>query len=283
HFVYSRIRELFGGNLTGVISGGAPLSPEVSRFINAVGLYCGQGYGMTETSPVIAAQDPEHMRLDSSGLPLDGVEVRIADDQEILVRGPNVMKGYYNDPERTREVIDSDGWLATGDVGRLDEDGYLFVTDRKKDLFKLSTGKYVAPQNIETKLSDSSFIDQAVVTGYQKKYCTALIVPAYENVLRRLKRNEKTPKEPYREDEYVQSLIQHEVDKANRDLSPWETVKRFYLLEEPLRIETGELTPTMKVKRNVVNKRYAEQIESMYEDDDRKEEEGSSESAEALS
>lgn len=282
-FVYSRIRELFGGNLTGVISGGAPLSPEVSRFINAIGLYCGQGYGMTEASPVIAAQDPKHLRLDSSGLPLEGVEVRIAEDQEIMVRGPNVMKGYYNDPEQTREVIDSDGWLATGDVGRLDDDGYLFVTDRKKDLFKLSTGKYVAPQNIETKLSDSSYIDQAVVTGYQKKYCTALIVPAYDNVLRRLKRNGKTAKEPYREDTNVQSLIQQEVDRANRDLSPWETVKRFYLLEKPLRIETGELTPTMKVKRSVVNERYAEQIESMYEEDDSSEDEKGPESAERSS
>jgi len=265
--VYSKIRDLFGGNLTGMISGGAPLSPDIFRFVNALGVYCGQGYGLTETSPVIAVQDPEHMRIGTNGLPLEGVEVRIAEDQEILVRGPNVMKGYFDDTEQTQQVISEDGWLATGDVGRIDDDGYLYVTDRKKDLFKLSTGKYVAPQNIETRLVDSSYIEQAIVTGYQKKYCTALIVPAYENAVRRLKRSGTPPEKPLREDSRVISLIQKEVDSVNRHLSPWETIKRFYLLEKPLSIENDELTPTLKVKRNVVNEKYAEQIESMYIDE----------------
>ncbi|MEX0894174.1 MAG: long-chain fatty acid--CoA ligase [Balneolaceae bacterium] len=271
--VYSNIRELFGGNLRGMISGGASLSPSVFRFINALGVYCGQGYGLTETSPVIAVQDRNHMRVGSSGLPLSNVEVKIAEDNEILTRGPNVMLGYYQQPEMTEEVMAGDGWLKTGDVGKIDEDGYLYITDRKKSMFKLSTGKYVAPQNIENQLVNSGYIEQAVVIGYQRKFCSALIVPNYDNVKKRLMRDGYRPSKPYGEDERVRKLIREEVDKTKKKLSPWETVKKFVLLEAALSVEEGELTPTHKVKRSVVNEKFSKEIESMYEEE--KENEGS--------
>ncbi len=265
--IYSKIRELFGGKLAGVVSGGAALSPDVFRFMNAIGIICVQGYGLTETSPVISVQTPGGMRIGTSGKPLEDVEVKIADDKEILVRGPNVMKGYYKLPEQTKEVFNDEGWFKTGDVGKIDEDGYLYITDRIKSMFKLSTGKYVAPQNVENQISGSGFIEQIVVIGYQRKFCSALIVPAYDNVLKRLKRDGYEPEKPYSKDEKIRELIQQEVDKANKTLSPWEQVKKFVLLEEPLNIESGELTPTMKVKRPVVKEKFNEEIESMYEDE----------------
>ena len=250
-----------------MVSGGAALSPEVFRFGNAIGLIVVQGYGLTETSPVITVQTPQDMKIGSSGRPLRDVEVKIADDGEILTRGPNVMKGYYKNEEKTKEVITEDCWFKTGDIGKLDEDQNLFITDRKKSMFKLSTGKYVAPNNVEGEISGSGFIDQIVVIGYQRKFCSALIVPSYDNVIKRLKRDGYEPDKPYSEDPKVRELIQKEVDKHNKNLSPWETVKKFVLLEEPLTIDDGELTPTMKVKRPVVKEKYKEEIESMYEEE----------------
>ena len=265
--VYSKIRDLFGGKLRGIVSGGAALSPEIFKFINAIGIVCVQGYGLTETSPVITVQSPGAMRIGSSGKPLRNVEVKIADDNEILTRGPHVMKGYYKDEEQTKEVMTDDGWFKTGDIGKIDEDGYLYITDRKKSMFKLSTGKYVAPQNVENQISGSGFIEQVVVIGFQRKFCSALIVPAYDNVLKRLKRDGYEPDKPYSKDEKILELIQQEVDKANKTLSPWEQVKKFVLLEEPLTIDSGELTPTMKVKRPVVLEKFEDEIESMYADE----------------
>lgn len=263
--VYSKVRELFGGNLLGMVSGGAALSPTLFRFMNAMGVICMQGYGLTETSPVLSVNDKDHMRVGSSGRPLSNVEIKIAEDGEILAKGPNVMQGYYNNKEKTEEVFTEDGWFMSGDVGKL-EDGYLFVTDRKKSVFKLSTGKYVAPQTIENRLSESGYIDQAVVIGYKRKFCSALIVPNYDNVEKRLKSMGKSLSDDPTKDEAVHNLIQKEVNKVNSDLSPWETVKKFVLLEEPFTIESGELTPTHKVKRPVVNERYEDEIESMYAD-----------------
>lgn len=264
--IYSKIRELFGGNLGGVVSGGAALSPEVFKFMNAIGIICVQGYGLTETSPVITVQRPGEMRIGSSGKPLDDVQVKIADDKEILTKGPHVMKGYYKLPDKTDEVMTEDGWFKTGDVGKIDKDGFLYITDRKKSMFKLSTGKYVAPQNVENRLINSGYIDQVVVIGNQRKFCAALIVPAYENVKKRLERNGYTPDDAINKDEKVVSLIQEEVDKANKELAPWEKVKKFVLLKEALSIEEGELTPTQKVKRPVINEKYDKEINSMYDD-----------------
>jgi len=265
--IYSKIRELFGGNLSGVVSGGAALSPEVFRFVNAIGIICVQGYGLTETSPVITVQRPGEMRIGSSGKALDDVEIKIAEDKEILTRGPNVMQGYYKMPDKTKEVMTDDGWFKTGDVGKIDDDGFLYITDRKKSMFKLSTGKYVAPQNVENRLINSGYIEQAVVVGSQRKFCSAFIVPSYDNVKKRLKRDGYTPSDPINKDEKVIELIQKEVDKANKELSPWERVKKFVLLPRLLSIEDGELTPTQKVKRPVINEKYKEEIDSMYEDD----------------
>lgn len=268
--IYSKIRELFGPNLLGMVSGGAALSNNLFRFMNALGFICMQGYGLTETSPVLSVHDKDHMRAGSSGPPLSNVKIKIADDGEILAKGPNVMQGYYNNKEKTNEVFTDDGWFMTGDVGKL-EDNYLFITDRKKSVFKLSTGKYVAPQTIENYLIESGFIDQAVVIGYQRKFCSALIVPDYGNVKKRLKSQGKSVSEPLNEDSEVRQLIEREIDKVNRNLSPWETVKKFVLLETPFSIDSGELTPTQKIKRPVVKERYVDEIESMYEEEGQKE------------
>ncbi|NGP88522.1 AMP-dependent synthetase/ligase [Fodinibius halophilus] len=264
--VYSKIRELFGGNLLGVVSGGAALSPNLFRFMNAIGFICLQGYGLTETSPVLSVQDKDHLRVGSSGFPLSNVDIKIAEDGEILAKGPNVMEGYYNNPEKTDEVFTDDGWFMTGDVGKL-EDNYLFITDRKKSVFKLSTGKYIAPQIIENKLIESGFIDQAVVIGYQRKFCSALIVPSFDNVEQRLKSQGKSMADNVSDDPKVRKLIQDEVDKVNKELSPWETVKKFVLLDAAFSIESDELTPTQKVKRPVVKEHYSDEIESMYEEE----------------
>ncbi|MGK7370441.1 MAG: AMP-dependent synthetase/ligase, partial [Candidatus Halalkalibacterium sp. M3_1C_030] len=264
--IYSKIRELFGGRLLGFISGGAALSPDIFKFFNAIGLYCGQGYGLTETSPVISVTDTDHMRVGSSGTPLRNVEVKIAEDGEILTKGPHVMKGYYNNEEKTKEVMTDDGWFKTGDIGKL-EDNYLFITDRKKSVFKLSTGKYVAPQIIENKLTNSGYIDQAMVVGYKRKFCSALIVPDFDNLKKRLKDKGFSVPDNINEDQKVRDRIQKEVDKVNKELSPWETVKKFKLLDKAFTIESGELTPTLKVKRSVVKERYQEEIDSMYEEE----------------
>ncbi|HEX6981273.1 MAG TPA: long-chain fatty acid--CoA ligase [Balneolaceae bacterium] len=261
--VYSKIRDLFGGNLLGVVSGGAALSPSLFRFMNGIGLICLQGYGLTETSPVISVNDKDNLRVGSSGKPLSNVEVKIADDGEIWTKGPHVMVGYFNNEEKTKEVMAEGGWFKTGDVGKM-EDGYLFITDRKKSVFKLSTGKYIAPQTIENSLAESGYIDQAVVIGYSRKFCSALIIPNYDNVKKRLAGKGKPLTGDLSKSEKVRELIQREVDKVNSRLSPWETIKKFALLEEPFSIESGEITPTMKVKRPVVQERYKNEIESMY-------------------
>lgn len=265
--VYSKIRDLFGGEMIGINVGGAALSPNIARFINGIGINCGLGYGLTETSPVMSGPPKGQSRIGSSGKPLTDVKIRIAEDGEIQTIGPNIMMGYYNLPEKTKEVFTEDGWFCTGDIGHIDEDGWLFVTDRKKDLFKLSTGKYVAPQPIENALGTSGFIEQAVVVGNHHKFCAALIVPAWENIRKRFLANGYDfPDENRTTDKYVIRRIQKEVDKVNRDLPQWEKIKKFILLENQFTIEKEEITPTLKVKRNVINANYKNEIESIYQE-----------------
>ncbi|MEX0844526.1 MAG: long-chain fatty acid--CoA ligase [Balneolaceae bacterium] len=267
--VYAKIRELFGDNMVGFNVGGAALSPNIARFINGIGIYCGLGYGLTETSPVLSGPPKGELRIGSSGKPLVDIEIKIAEDGEILARGPSIMKGYYKMPDKTKEVIDDDGWFYTGDIGHIDEDGWLFVTDRKKSLFKLSTGKYVAPQPIENALVNSGFIEQAVVVGSSHKFCGALIVPNWENMKKRFKTTgHDFPTENITTNKYVIRRIQKEVDKVNEGLSKWEQVKKFILLEDQFTIEEGEITPTLKVKRNVINDKYKEKIDSIYAEED---------------
>jgi long-chain acyl-CoA synthetase len=250
--VYRKLRERFGGRLKAITAGGAALSAKVMNFFNAIGIFCGQGYGMTETSPVIAAYDPtRRLRAGSIGTPIDTVEIRIADDGELLVRGPGVMQGYYGNAQTTAEVLPPDGWLRTGDIVTRDDHGFLFVTDRKKDLLKLSTGKYIAPQPIEARLAASPFIEQAVVIGNGVQFCSALVVPNPTELQRRTL-------------EGLLPLIQAEIDALNRELPPWEQVKKFSVLTETWTIEDGSLTPTLKVKRRVIHERYRTTIEAMY-------------------
>lgn len=263
--VYSKIRDALGGNLIGMMSGGAALSGKMMNFFNGIGLYCGQGYGLTETSPVIAVSTPGDLKAGSVGKPVTGVRVKIADDGEILTTGPNVMKGYFKMPEQTAEVFTEDGWFMTGDIGKLDEYGHLYITDRKKDLFKLSTGKYVAPQYIENKLANSLIIEQAAVIGSSQRYCAALIVPAIDSINRKIDGNLK--KEELHNSDEVRDLLQGEIDKVNSSLPDWEQVKKFIIINEPFTIESGELTPTMKMKRRVIYEKYLDQIEDMYENE----------------
>lgn len=268
--VYAKMRELFGGRLTGINVGGAALAPNIARFMNGIGIYCGLGYGLTETSPVITGPPKGELRIGSSGKTIRDAEVKIAEDGEILARGPNIMQGYYKMPEKTAEVMTDDGWFKTGDIGHIDDDGWLFVTDRKKSLFKLSTGKYVAPQPIENALVSSGFIEQAVVIGAEHKFCGALIVPSWENMQKRFESNgfPFPDKEDRKTDEHVLSRIQKEVDKVNSDLPKWEKIKQFILLDDQFTIESGELTPTLKVKRSVINERYKEQINKLYSEEE---------------
>ncbi len=262
--VYSKVREVFGKNLIGIISGGAALSSLIARFFSALGYFCKQGYGLTETSPVLTLNDLVRHKLGSAGYPIEEVELKIAEDGEIIAKGPNIMLGYYQLPEETAETITDGGWLHTGDIGRLDDDGFLFITDRKKALFKLSTGKYVAPQPIENALSDSKYVEQVVVIGNEKKFCSALIVPNFPSVKSKIKNLSNLDDEHLVREQTVKELIQDEVDDINKQFPIWEQVKKFVLLSDPLTIETGELTPTLKVKRKEVQKTREKEIEEIY-------------------
>jgi long-chain acyl-CoA synthetase len=261
--VYRKLRAAFGGNLQVITCGGAALSAPVMNFMNAIGVFCGQGYGLTETSPVITVYEKGKLRAGSAGLPIEGVQVKIAEDGEILTRGPNVMLGYYRKPEATAEVIDAEGWFHTGDIGHLDADGHLYITDRKKELMKLSTGKYIAPQPIERGLAATGLVEQSVVIGNSRQFCSALIVMNAPAVAARLA-NGGPPPTVTPDDAAVRALFQREIDAVNQGLPHWEQIKKFTLLTQPWTIEGGELTPKMSIKRRVVNEKYAAQIESMY-------------------
>lgn len=265
--VYSKIREGLGGNLIGTTVGGAALSPNVMRFFNGIGLKCGMGYGLTETSPVMTSSLPDQIRIGSAGKALEDVEIRIAEDGEIQTKGPNLMSGYYKMPEKTAEVMTDDGWFCTGDIGHIDDEGWLFITDRKKSMFKLSTGKYVAPQPIENSLITSGFIDQALVIGSEEKFCSALIVPDWKNLEKRFEQKGDTlPEENKVTNEEVINQIQLEVDKVNRKLPHWEKIKKFILIEEPFSIDKGELTPKMSIKRSVVKEHNKDEIALVYKE-----------------
>ena len=264
--VFSKILDRLGGRIRFSVSGGAPLSREVAEFFFMIGLPIYQGYGLTETSPVIAVNTPVANRLGSVGRAIPEVEVKIAADGEILTRGDHVMKGYFRRPEATAETIDGDGWLATGDVGYLDGDGYLFITDRKKDIIVTSGGKNVAPQPIEGQLQATPYIAQAVVVGDRLPYLTALIIPNFENLTAFFaERGEKelTQGEMTRRPETAK-LIDETIAKLNAGLSQHEKVRKYTLLEREFSLAEGEITPTLKVKRRVIAERYRDLIEGMY-------------------
>jgi long-chain acyl-CoA synthetase len=269
--VFSKLHEKLGGRLKYAISGGAPLAPEIADFLNAIGLSVCEGYGLSETSPVVCANRPSAMKVGSVGKPFPDVEIKIepdpereGNDGEILTRGPNLMLGYYNKPEATEEVIDEDGWFHTGDIGYVDHEGFLFITDRKKELIKTAGGKYVAPQPIENQLKVSTIIEQAVVIGDTRKYCVALIVPSFEALESTLDQPLPANLEDLNNMPEVRALYQGVIDEVNQPLGRWEQIKRFALLPAEMTQETGELTPSMKVKRRVVDKKYKEIIDSLY-------------------
>ena len=263
--VFSAIREKLGGRLRFVASGSAPLADNVMEFFHAIGVPIIEGYGLTETAPILTFNPLNALRVGTVGRPISGIELRIADDGEVLARGPNVMSGYYNKPEATAEAL-RDGWFHTGDIGQIDAEGYLTITDRKKDLLVTSGGKKIAPQPIEAVLKRSPLIAEAVVLGDRRKYAAVLIVPEFVALERRLKdlgRPAGTRAELVVRPDVV-ALYQEIVDALNRDLSQFERIKRIAILPSEFSVESGELTPTLKVKRKVVEQRWRDQIEGLY-------------------
>ena len=264
--VYQKFREGVGGRMVEFISGGAPLAPELGEFFTTVGLPLYQGYGLTETSPVVATNLPSACHIGTVGRPIHGVEVRTAEDGELLVRGPCVMQGYYKKPEETRAVLSSDGWLATGDIGHLDADGYLSITDRKKELLKTAGGKLIAPAPIENALKSSPYILSAAVVGDRRPYVAALVVPNFATVQARAAQagvKLHSPQEMV-SNSWVHELIEGEIKRLTANLAQFETIKRFALLEREFTFDGGELTFTLKLKRRVVEQRYGDVIERLY-------------------
>jgi long-chain acyl-CoA synthetase len=265
--VYAKIREGTGGRLRIVSSGGAPLSKSLAEFFWSVGVPIYQGYGLTETSPIVSSNFPRN-RVGSSGQPIPNCEVKIAEDGEVLVRGPMVMQGYYKRPEATREVIDEGGWFHTGDVGYLDQDNYLFITDRKRDLLKTSAGKFVAPQPIENALKTSPYILNAMVVGDRRKFIVALVVPNCKLVLSKAAEQgiAISSAKDVAGHPFTRTLIQVEIQRLTANLAQYETIKRFALLPGDFTFDNGALTFTMKLKRRVVEDQYRDVIESLYAD-----------------
>jgi long-chain acyl-CoA synthetase len=263
--VFSKWRAGVGGRLRYFVSGGAPLSPALSYSYLAAGIPILQGYGATETC-IVSANRPGNNHVGSVGIPFDGIELKIAADGEILVRGPNVMRGYYGQPEATAEVL-KDGWFYSGDVGYIGKNGHLYITDRKKDLFKLSNGKYVAPQLIESLLKESEFVSQVVVVGTGRKQPVALIVPDWESLNHALaEAGENAPKDHVELSKFPAAvkMVQKDVTRLTGELADYERIRRVALLPHEFTIDGGELTPTLKVKRKVIDERYGELIEELY-------------------
>jgi long-chain acyl-CoA synthetase len=267
--VFSKIQNGFGGRVRYYIAGGAPLGMDTARWFAGVGIRILEGYGLTETSPVLAINTTGAYRIGSVGKPLPNVECQIAEDGELLVRGPNVFTGYWHKQRETAEAFDFEHWFRTGDIGRIDEDGFLYITDRKKELLKTSGGKLVAPQPIENRLKASMFVAQAAVVGDRHKFLSALISPnfvALEEWAKQQGINAPTRRDLV-DDPAVASKYQAIVDEVNGMLAQFETIKRFLIVPEEWSLASGELTPSLKLKRRVVNQQYAQDIAAFYPDE----------------
>ena len=265
--VFSKLKERAGGRLRYFVSGGAPLAPEINKFFYAAGLVILEGYGLTETSPVISVNTPDAFRIGTVGKPCPGLEVRIAADGEILTRGPHVMAGYYKNEDATKEAIDPDGWFHTGDIGMLDE-GFLRITDRKKDIIVTAGGKNIAPQPIENTIKTNKYVSQAVMIGDKRKYLVLLVVPNWDQLERWAGRKNIiwTQRSQLLEMPTIKAKMEKEVGKQIGGLAKFEAPKKIALLENDFSVERGELTPTLKVKRRVIDRDYKALIDALYDE-----------------
>jgi long-chain acyl-CoA synthetase len=248
--LYQNVRNIFGGRIRQCVTGAAPIAPEILEFFFACGVPVMEGYGMTETSTVATGQTPEDFRFGSIGKPLPGVEIKIAEDGEILLRGDNIFQGYYKNDEASKETLEG-GWLHTGDLGRIDEDGFVYISGRKKDIIITAGGKNITPANLENGIKQNQYVSQCVVVGDRRPYLVALVTLDPEVA------TEETPE--------IRESIQETIDGVNSKVGPVERIKYFKVLPHDLSQETGELTPTMKVKRNVVHEKYAADVDALYE------------------
>ena len=267
--VFSKLKARFGGRLKLFVSGSAPLSREIAEFFHACGILIVEGYGLTESSAASFVNRPTKFSFGTVGLPMPGTEVKLApEDGEILMRSPGIMQGYHNLAEETAATLTEDGWLRTGDIGVIDDAGFLKITDRKKDLIKTSGGKYVAPQHIEGKIKVTCpYVSQVIVHGDRRNFCTALLT-LDEETLRKWAQGAGLGDKDYKaltETAEVAALIQPYIDQVNTQIAKWETVKKFQILPRDLTVEEGELTPSLKVKRKAVEKKYAPMLDKMYE------------------
>jgi long-chain acyl-CoA synthetase len=260
--LYKNVRGLFGTNIRQCVTGAAPIAKEILEFFYACGVPVMEGYGMTETATAAIVNTPDAFRFGSIGKPLPGVEVKIAEDGEILLKGPNIFQGYYKNEEATKDTL-TEGWLHTGDLGYTDEDDFVYITGRKKDIIITAGGKNITPANLENGLKQSRWISQAVVVGDRKPYLVALITLDPEEAPTFAEQHEVEAETLHDSDE-MKAEVQKVVDEVNSHVGPVEQIKRFEILPRDLSQETGELTPTLKVKRNVVHEKYADVIESIY-------------------
>ena len=265
--VFSKVKDAVGGRLRFFVSGGAPLAPALNRFFYSIGLTILEGYGLTETSPVTNVNTPTDFRIGTVGKPIPNTEIKIADDGEIMMRGPQIMKGYYRRPEDTAEVIDADGWFRSGDIGVIDADGFLTITDRKKDIIVTAGGKNVAPQPLENRLKANDYVEQVVMVGDKRKYVSLLLVPSFTNLETWAEEQgiAFSDRAALVNDARVQAFMEAEVAREFEGMASYETPKRIALLPEEFSIEDGTLTPTLKVKRRVVQERFESVIDSLYE------------------
>ena len=267
--VFEKLKAVTGGRLRFFVSGGAPLSKAIAEFFHAAGILILEGYGLTETSPVICVNRPDQWKFGTVGPVIPGIEVKIAEDGEILSRGPHIMQGYFNKPSDTAEAIDADGWFYTGDIGEIDEEGFLTITDRKKNLLILSNGKNIAPQPIENQLKQSPYISEIMLLGDQRRTITALIVPNYD-ALKEFAEEQQLEAEDIPallQTQEVQRLIRGEINQYSPDYADFERVRMFTLMEKEFSEESGEMTPTLKLKRSVIMENHKAAIDQMYGDD----------------
>src|SRR5258706_3867105 len=267
--VFKKILARLGGRVRFVLSGGAPLSAELASCFIGAGLEILEGYGLTETSPVIAVNTPTKRKIGTVGPVIPGVEVKIAEDGEILSRGPHIMRGYFNNPEATAQAIDQDGWFHTGDIGLVDDEGFLKITDRKKDIIINAYGKNIAPQPLEALLKSSPYIGPPVLIGDRRKFLVALIVPNFEKLQRDAAAMGVLAASPEAlvADARVKGIYQGEIDRFNKSLDRQEKIRRFTLLPRDFSIDEDEITPSLKVKRKNIDKKYKGVIDSMYADE----------------